>query len=198
MAGTAQNLTLGVALSDSGEAHTRSSTNAGVWQSASGSGTTTQTAELTHINGAVSIDQGVNTTVVLPKTVTYTGKQPKQSAAPTTTAVTQADVQAQLDALSQQPGLGYLKQLSAPGDATHWNQVQLSAQQWNYSEQGLTPAAAAAILTIVVMAMTSGTGAGLVGAEAGSDVIQPEVSDSDRKLIFSAPASSTKFCKRIK
>ena len=165
VAGTAQNLTLGVALSDSGETHSQSGGALGLWQSASGSGTTTQTAELTHINGNVSIDAGVNTAVVLPKTVTYTGKQPKQSAAPTTTAVTQADVQAQLDALSQQPGLGYLKQLSAPGNATLWNQVQLTAQQWNYSAQGLTPAAAA-ILTIVVIAMTGPAGASLAGAGA--------------------------------
>jgi len=73
----------------------------------------------------------------------------------------QANVQNQLDTLSTQPGLGYLKDLQSNPKA-NWSQVQLAHDNWNYSQQGLTPAGAT-LLAIAVAVATSGAGSSLIG-----------------------------------
>jgi len=101
--------------------------------------------------------------------------------------VNQASVQSQIETLSQQPGLGYLKQLmdgnsattsatnnttantNATGPKVQWQQVQLAHDNWNYSQQGLTPAGAA-LLSIAVAAYAPGLSSGIMSAAGGGAV----------------------------
>jgi len=83
--------------------------------------------------------------------------------------VKQAAVQSQIESLSQQPGLGYLKQLvegnaGAANTATtstapkvQWSQVQLAHDNWKFEQQGLTPAGAA-LLAIAIAVRFSACG----------------------------------------
>ncbi len=66
----------------------------------------------------------------------------------------------QIAALSQQSGMGYLKDL-ASNPRIKWEQVKLAHDQWSYSQQGLTPAGAA-LLSIAVAVASGGSAAGLV------------------------------------
>jgi hypothetical protein len=79
----------------------------------------------------------------------------------------------QIQTLSQQPGMGYLNDLAARSDV-NWQQVQLAHNQWNYKQEGLTPAGAALLAAAVAWAMpvtgvqaaNSLFGANLTGASA--------------------------------
>jgi hypothetical protein len=172
-----------------------SSETAGVWQSQSGGGNTTQTLKQTTINGDVTFDKDLQVAVQLPNVVNTGGKSPSTNAnanagpGPNVREVNQASVQSQIETLSQQPGLGYLKQLmdgnaasnnttssntpssnaatnnnasNATGPKVQWQQVQLAHDNWNYSQQGLTPAGAA-LLAIAITAYTGGMGSSLLG-----------------------------------
>ncbi len=137
-------LVLGSSITTTQTSNTQSSETAGLWQSQSGSGSTTQTANLTKLDGKVNIDPNLKVTV-------QTGS----------TAPSAQNLQTQIQALSQQPGLTYLKDLQA-NPAVKWEQLQLANEQWNYSQQGLTPAGAA-LLSIAIAAYTGGMGAELLG-----------------------------------
>jgi filamentous hemagglutinin len=137
-------LLLGASLNTTQTAHTEKTETLGLWQEMKGNGSTTQTANLTTLKGNVSLDPGLKVTV-------QTG-----SANPSP-----ADLQTQLQSLSSQPGLAYLKDLAANPNVK-WEQIRLANEQWSYSQQGLTPAGAA-LLSIAVAAATGGMGAGLAG-----------------------------------
>ena len=170
-------LILGASVNTSQTSHTEKTTTAGVWQKQAGHGSTTQTANQTQVHGEMSIDESIQTTVQLPDVVSTSGKQPNASAAvgtvakgtaeagstpqPASTPVAQSSVQSQIDTLSQQPGLGYLSQLQNNPNV-NWSQIQLAKDQWNYSQQGLTPAGAA-LLAIAIAVYTGGMGAELLG-----------------------------------
>ncbi len=130
-------LILGASANTTQTSHTESKTTAGVWQKQSGQGSTTQSANQTQINGNMSIGQGINTTVQIPE----------------------GALKSQIEALSQQPGQGYLQQL-ASDPKVNWQQIQLAHEQWSYSQQGLT-GAGAALLAIAVAVASGGTAAGL-------------------------------------
>ena len=54
-------------------------------------------------------------------------------------------------ALAQQPGLQWMGQLSSNPELAgkvNWQQVQEAHEQWNYKQQGLTPAAAAVVAIV--------------------------------------------------
>lgn len=126
----------------------------GLWQAQSGSGSTTQTASLTTLQGNVAIDPNLQVTVI-------TG-----SAAQNSPANLQTQLQTQIQALSQQPGLAYLQQLQT-NPRVNWEQIRLANEQWSYQTQGLT-AAGAALLSIAVAAATGGMGAGALGGTAAT------------------------------
>ena len=151
-------------------AHTEKSDTMGVYQSQSGSGSTTQTLNLTKINGNVTFDNDLQVAVQLPKTVATSGEKANTSAAANATnATSQASVQAQINELAKQPGLEYLNQLSnnaAQANPTQWSQVQLAHDNWNYQSQGLTPAGAA-LLSIAVAAYAPGLSTGMAGSITG-------------------------------
>ena len=73
-----------------------------------------------------------------------------------------------ISALAQQPGMAWINQIA--NDPTlagkvDWTQVEEAHRQWDYKQQGLTPAAAA-VVTLVVAYFTAGAASGL-GAAAG-------------------------------
>jgi hypothetical protein len=133
-------LILGTSTNTTETSHTETTTTAGVWQAQSGHGSTTQTANQSVINGQLSIGEGINTTVQIPE----------------------GNLKDQIAALSQQPGLGYLKDL-ASNPNIKWEQVKLAHDQWSYSQQGLTPAGAA-LLSIAVAVASGGAAAGFVNS----------------------------------
>lgn len=66
--------------------------------------------------------------------------------------------------LSVKPGYEYLEQLVNNKDSTiDWSILELTKEKWNYKQQGLTPAGAA-ILVIVITALTAGAGSSITGA----------------------------------
>ncbi len=157
-------LNLGGALETQTTSTSSSSETLGLTQKSAGSGSTTQTLKLTTIQGEVQFDKGLQVSAQLPNVVATSGLQPNASAgaAPAQPqAVSQQAVQSQLDNLSQQPGLGYLKQLQNNPNVK-WEQVKTAQDQWSYSQQGLTPAGAA-LLSIAVAASTGGMGTELLG-----------------------------------
>ena len=133
-------LILGASSNSTQTSHTETTTTAGVWQAQSGNGSSTETANNTVINGQLNIANGINTTVQIPE----------------------GQLKDQIAALSQQPGLGYLKDL-ASNPNIKWEQIKLAHDEWSYSQQGLTPAGAA-LLSIAVAVASGGSVEALVKA----------------------------------
>jgi filamentous hemagglutinin len=74
-----------------------------------------------------------------------------------------------VEALGKQPGMDWVNQLQNDPklkDKVDWVKVEEAHKNWNYRQQGLTPAAAA-VVTIVVAYFTAGAASGL-GEAAGS------------------------------
>ena len=183
-------VTLGGATETTQTMRSSSSETAGVWQSLSDGGSTTQTMKQTTINGDVKFDDKLKVIVQLPYVVNTSGNTPNEIAnsngsgnSGSIVNVNQSTVQSQIETLSQQPGLGYLKQFmegnagvgnSAASTETgisspkvQWQQVILAHNNWNYSHEGLTPAGAA-LLAIAVAAYAPGLNSGLVSTVGGS------------------------------
>lgn len=70
-----------------------------------------------------------------------------------------------IDKMSNQQGYGYLKELTERDDVD-FSVIRLAEEEWEYEQEGLTPAGAA-LLALAVTAATGGTGAGLLGIEGG-------------------------------
>ena len=108
-----------------------------VWQSVRGSG---HVDETTHYN-----QLGSNVTIIAPQ------------------ITAQMSVKDSAQALAQQPGLQWMGQLTSNPELAgkvNWQQVQQAHEQWNYKQQGLSPAAAA-VVAIVVAYFTAGAGTSL-------------------------------------
>jgi filamentous hemagglutinin len=65
--------------------------------------------------------------------------------------------------------MGYLNDLAARSDV-NWQPVQLAFNQWNYKQEGLTPAGAALLAAAVAWAMPAGAGANLLGTSIQNSV----------------------------
>jgi filamentous hemagglutinin len=111
-----------------------------VWQSMSGSGSTTETLALPSFAGGGTFTAPGGISVQIPE----------------------GDFKSQVTSLSQQPGMGYLNDLAARSDV-NWQPVKLAHDQWSYSQSGLTPAGAALLSVAVAWAMPAGVGANLLG-----------------------------------
>ena len=124
--------------------HTESSETAGVWQEAKGHGSTDQHFNHTLLDGQVHFDDAL----------TITAQIPKDSQKNTSASALAAEVH----------GLAYLKPLlERPG--VQWEQVKVAHDQWQYDQQGLTPAGAA-LLSIAVAVATTGAGTSMLGTTA--------------------------------
>lgn len=78
------------------------------------------------------------------------------------------ELSSQIQTLSQQPGMGYLTELSQRSDVD-WQPVKLAFDQWSYKQEGLTPAGAALLGAAVAWA-TGGMGADLLGQALGTNL----------------------------
>ncbi len=63
--------------------------------------------------------------------------------------------------------MGYLNDLVARKDV-NWQPVKLAFEQWDYKQEGLTPAGAALLAVAVAWALPPGVGANLIGVKAGT------------------------------
>ena len=73
-----------------------------------------------------------------------------------------------VSALAQQPGMAWVNQIANDpklAGKVDWTKVEEAHSQWDYKQQGLTPAAAA-VITLVVAYFTAGAASGL-GVAAG-------------------------------
>lgn len=118
------------------------------WQSMESKGTVEELANLPKFNGPVNnIKIEGNLSVQVPI------KQGENS-----------DVVDIINNLSNEKGYEYLKTLIDNKDSNvNWTAVELTKKNWDYKQQGLTPAGAA-ILTIIVTALTAGAGSSAAGA----------------------------------
>ena len=73
-----------------------------------------------------------------------------------------SDFKSQIATLSALPGMGYLSDLAARKDV-NWQPVKLAHEQWNYKQEGLTPAGAALVAVAVALALPPGLGSSLMG-----------------------------------
>ena len=120
------------------QASTSQSNNV-IWQSMSNSGSNIETLLMPSFIG--------------PNTPVFAG--------PLTVQIPAGDFKTQVQTLSSQPGMSYLNALTQRSDV-NWQAIKLAHEQWNYSQEGLTPAGAA-LLSVAVAWATAGTGASLVG-----------------------------------
>ncbi|ENV08012.1 hypothetical protein F966_03872 [Acinetobacter higginsii] len=125
--------------------------NSVVWQSMQDKGSITETAKLPSFNG--------------PVTPTFIAKGGLTVQVPVVSGQNN-DVRAEVIKLSNQPGNEYLKGLIARKDV-NWEAVKLAQENWDYKQQGLT-GAGAAIIAIIVVAVTAGAGATVVAALGGT------------------------------
>jgi filamentous hemagglutinin len=81
--------------------------------------------------------------------------------------IPEGDFKSQIATLSQQPGMGFLNELTQRNDV-NWQPVKLAHDQWNFQQEGLTPAVAALVAVAVAWAMPAGADANLVGAKGAA------------------------------
>lgn len=119
-----------------------------VWQRQLGSGSTVET-------------------MTLPS---FTGPTPPVFSAPggLTVQVPEGELTAQIQTLSQQPGMAYLNELGQRKDV-NWQPVKLAFDQWSYEQEGLTPAGAALLGAAVAWA-TGSMGSELLGEALGTQL----------------------------
>ncbi|NNP76179.1 hemagglutinin [Acinetobacter sp. Ac_3412] len=133
--------------------------NSVVWQSMQDKGSITETAKLPSFNGpsAPEFKAAGGLVVQIP-----VGEKDQNK----------VQLKEEVLKLANQPGNQYLKDLIGRDDVD-WQKMILTQKDWDYKSQGLT-AAGAAILAIVIAAVTAGAGAAALGTTtsvAGSGTI---------------------------
>lgn len=131
-----------------------------VWQSVAGSGSIHETRELPSFTG-------------VEPTLTATGGLLVQVPINKDNPTHQAHLSYLLTKLAQEDGFGYLHDIVSREDVD-FTAVKLAKEQWNYKQEGLTPAAAALISIALTMATgpggltSSGLGATITGATSNT------------------------------
>jgi filamentous hemagglutinin len=123
--------------------------------------TQTRTQEANYVVWQKMVNQGTSQeTLVLPS---FTGPSKPTFTAPggLSVQIAEGDFKSQIITLGAQPGMGYLNDLAARKDV-NWQPVKLAFEQWDYKQEGLTPAGAALIGFAVAMA-TGGAGSSMLG-----------------------------------
>lgn len=121
--------------------------------------TQTRTQESNYVVWQKLVNQG--STVETLQMPTFKGPSNPVFIGPVLAQLPAGDFKTQIQALSTQPGMGYLNDLAARKDV-QWQEVQLAFDRWNYKQEGLTQAGAA-LISVAVTWATGGVGAGLVG-----------------------------------
>jgi filamentous hemagglutinin len=126
-----------------------------------------RTKDANYVVWQKKIDQGSFTeTLVMPS---FHGPKAPEFKGPVLAQIPAGEFKTQIQILSQQPGMGYLNALAARSDV-NWQPVQLAFNQWNYKQEGLTPAGAALLAAAVAWAMPAGAGANLLGTSIQNSV----------------------------
>ncbi|WP_087548267.1 DUF637 domain-containing protein [Acinetobacter sp. WCHA39] len=135
------------------EEATKKEKNSVVWQSMQDKGSVTETAKLPSFNGPTTpIFQATGGLIVqIP-----VGEKDQNK----------VQLRDEIMKLANQPGNAYLKDFVNRKDVD-WQKVILAQKDWDYKSQGLT-GAGAAIIAVIVVAVTAGAGAAVVGALGGS------------------------------
>jgi filamentous hemagglutinin len=120
-----------------------------------------RTRESNYVVWQKQLNQGSRTETLTLPSFTGTVNTPFKAPGGITAQIPAGEFRSQIATLSAQPGMGYLNELAARSDV-NWQPVKLAHDQWNYKQEGLTPAGAALIGFAVAMA-TGGAGAGLLG-----------------------------------
>lgn len=142
-----------------------------MWMKTEAEGKTVETAQLPsfnhtpHITTANGFDKRIEVTLGWDKQTVISKNNEIVSS--TTKFATQTELTKKAIELSKQPGYEYLGELINQGNV-NLTAMDLYNQQWDFKQQGLTPAAAALIAMAVTMA-TGGSGAS-VGATLASSV----------------------------
>jgi filamentous hemagglutinin len=68
--------------------------------------------------------------------------------------IAEGDFKSQINTFGAQPGMGYLNELTTRTDV-NWQPVKLAHDQWDFKQEGLTPAGAA-LLSVAVAWATGG------------------------------------------
>ena len=128
-----------------------------------------RTKESNYVLWQTLVNQGSNTeTLTLPS---FTGKvnTPFRASGGISVQIPAGDFKSQIGTLSQQPGMGYLNDLAVRNDV-NWQPVKLAYEQWNYVQEGLTPAGAALLAAAVAWAMPTGLGTSGVNSLFGTQL----------------------------
>ncbi len=129
--------------------------------------TQTRTQESNYVVWQKQVNQGTSQeTLVLPS---FNGPTKPTFTAPggISVQIAEGDFKSQINTLGAQPGMGYLNDLAARKDV-NWQPVKLAFEQWNYKQEGLTPAGAALLAAAVAWVLPPGVGANLIGVKAGT------------------------------
>lgn len=130
-----------------------------VWQKTVDQGSVVTTAQLPKFNQVPTITSPGGVTVAVPVDVTVDSN----NKAKTNIQKSQEDLGRIALNLSKQPGYEYLAALDKTNDI-NWVQVDLIQKNWNYTQEGLTPGAAALIAIAVTIATSGAGGAAGMGA----------------------------------
>ncbi|MGY0195949.1 DUF637 domain-containing protein [Leptothrix sp. BB-4] len=123
--------------------------------------TQTRTKESNYVVWQKQLNQGSRTETLTLPSFTGTVNTPFRAPGGISVQIPAGEFKSQIATLSQQPGMGYLNELTARSDV-NWQPVKLAHDQWNYQQSGLTPAGAALVAVAVAWA-TGGMGAGVLG-----------------------------------
>jgi hypothetical protein len=120
-----------------------------------------RTKESNYVVWQKQLNQGSRTETMTLPSFTGTVNTPFRAPGGITVQIPAGEFRSQIATLSQQPGMGYLNELAARTDV-NWQPVKLAHDQWNFKQEGLTPAGAALVAVAVAWAMGPG-GAGIIG-----------------------------------
>jgi large exoprotein involved in heme utilization and adhesion len=120
-----------------------------------------RTKESNYVVWQKQLNQGSRTETLTLPSFTGTVNTPFKAPGGITVQIPEGDFRSQIATLSAQPGMGYLNELTQRNDV-NWQPVKLAHEQWNFQQEGLTPAGAALVAVAVAWAMGPG-GAGIIG-----------------------------------
>jgi hypothetical protein len=126
-----------------------------------------RTKESNYVLWQKQLNQGSRTETLTLPSFTGTVNTPFKAPGGITVQIPAGEFRSQIATLSQQPGMGYLNELTQRNDV-NWQPVKLAHDQWDFKQEGLTPAGAALIAVAVAWAMPAGAGANLVGAKGAA------------------------------
>lgn len=98
-----------------------------------------RTKESNYVVWQKQVNQGSNTETLTLPSFTGTVNTPFKAPGGITVQIPAGEFRSQIATLSAQPGMAYLNELTQRNDV-NWQRVKLAHDQWNFQQEGLTPA----------------------------------------------------------